>query len=131
MPEYLVLEEAAKMVEFNGEPALENVAYSGEITNVRTSCRYFGDEPIEATLEVSLAVGKGPQAISNEKTVPYFVAITRKNRDLIAKETFFVPVKFTRNRDVATAKDVVGKIVIPRANENISGDISRLSLAWI
>lgn len=122
-PNVLVLQDAAKMVEFSGEEkSLENIAYSGEITGVRTSCRYFAGEPIEATLEVSFAMGKGPQATSNQKTVPYFVAITRKNRDLIARQEFSVPVKFKRGRDVAITSDVINKIIIPRANENISGD---------
>ena len=51
----------------------------------------------------------------------YFVAVTRTNRDLIAKQEFTVPVKFRRGQDVVTITESINDILIPRANETISG----------
>ncbi|MEE9328737.1 MAG: hypothetical protein V3V30_01260 [Parvularculaceae bacterium] len=119
-PNVLVLQEAADMVEFVGEPALENIAFSGEVTGVETSCRYFADTPIEAEIRVSFAFGKGPMANANVKNMKYFVAVTRTNKEFIAKEEFDLPVNFKRG-DVVTISDTVGNIVIPRKDDSTSG----------
>ncbi len=120
-PNVVVLQDAGRFVDFAGEPALETITWSGEIQDVTTACRYFADEPIEAALDVELAIGRGPMADGDVKEVTYFVAITRTNRDLIAKQEFTVPVKFRRGQDVATITESINNIVIPRANETISG----------
>ncbi len=120
-PNAFVLSDAARMVDFVGEPAIDTVAWSAEITDVRTSCRYVGDRPIEASVEIDFAVGRGPAADTQEKAVPYFVAVTRRNLDLIAKEEFSAPVKINRELGIATVTQSIDQIVIPRADEGTSG----------
>ncbi len=120
-PNIIVLQEAGRMIEFNGEQTLENIAYSGEITGVRGTCRYFAGEPIKMEIELDMAFGRGPTADANIKNVNYFVAVTRTNRDLIAKEEFTVPVKFNRNRTIVDISETIKNITIPRANDTISG----------
>ena len=120
-PNAYVLEDAAEAIDFAGDPALETVAWSAEITDVRTSCRYVEDQPIRARVEIDFAVGKGPAASADTHELSYFVAVTRTNRNGIAKETFVVPVRV--KGDVATVDltEKVENILIPRKDSSISG----------
>ncbi|WP_031555507.1 hypothetical protein [Parvularcula oceani] len=120
-PNVFVLDDAARIIEFDGDPALGNVAWSGEVRDVRTSCRYAEDAPIRAVVEIDFAIGKGPAAQGEGYTVDYFVAVTRTNRDLIAKREFSVPVTVRDGRRVATLTQEIDDIVIPRADADTSG----------
>ena len=120
-PNAFALDEAARMVVFDGEPALSNVAWSAEVTDVRTSCRYTADNPIDAQVEMDFAVGRGPAAEGRTFDVTYFVAVTRRDKDLIAKREFTVPVTVRDGRATAALTERVRDIVIPRLDENTSG----------
>lgn len=115
------LYETARLVEFDGEGELyTNIEYTGEIIGARLYCRYIGDEPLEAEIEVDFAFGKGPAATSSSHDYPFYVAVTRRNGKVLAKEYFSVKADFGNGQlDGQTA--VVNKIVIPRADESISG----------
>ncbi len=120
-PIVIVLPEASRVIKFQGGEALENVAWTGEINNVETSCRYYEDEPIEAEVKIHFAFGRGPMAQSNQANMKYFVAVTRTNRDLIAKEEFTLPVKFRGDQRVTEMSDTVQKIIIPRKDAKVAG----------
>ena len=121
-PNVFVLEEAARLVDFGGaEPSVDTVAWSAEVRDVRTSCRYADDLPINARVEIDLAVGRGPAATGDEYPLSYFVAVTRTDKDLIAKETFTVPVTIRDGRAVATFTERLTDVVIPRKGEETSG----------
>jgi len=120
-PNIIVLQDAARLVEFDGEQRIEDVAYTAEITNVTTRCRYFGDEPIKAEVDIDFAFGKGPKGADGEKYFKYFVAVTRKDIEVIAKNDFIVPIDFNEDRIVVVTEEEIDKIVIPRAGEETSG----------
>lgn len=120
-PNIVVLADAARIVQFDGEESLDNVAYSGEITNAVMACRYFGDEPIEAEIDLTMAFGKGPKGENGQKVFSYFVAVVRRDLEVIAKEEFPAPVEFRDGRRVVVFEDEIDRITIPRANENTSG----------
>ena len=119
-PNILVLNDAARLIEFDGDQSLENIAYSGEIVEVTSTCRYFEDEPIDAGVTIDLAFGRGPKGEEGKKAFTYFVAVTRKDSEVIAKKEFPVEVSFG-DRPVETVRVDIDKVVIPRADENISG----------
>jgi len=52
----------------------------------------------------------------------YFVAVTRKNIDVINKQTFPIQVTFPAGKDRVSVTERVDKIVIPRATEGTSGE---------
>lgn len=121
-PNIVVLSDAARFIEFEGEEqTVENVAFSGEITNAQIACRYIGDDPIEAEIDLTMAFGKGPKGENGQRVFTYFVAVARRNLEVIAKEEFPAPVEFTERRRVVVFDDEVDKIVIPRAGEGTSG----------
>lgn len=119
-PNVVVLQDAGRQVVFDGDETVENVAYSAEVENVSTACRYFGDEPIHQAVNIDIAFGRGPKGSDSDRTFTYFVAVTRKDTDVISKQTFTVPVHFG-DKSVVRVKEKVGDIVIPRKDKNISG----------
>jgi hypothetical protein len=117
-----VLYDAGRYIEFDGgREAAAAVGYSGEIQGITADCRYQNDEPITVDMTVGFAFGKGPRAQGSEKSFTYWVAVTRRNQEIIGKEYFTVPVKFAPGQDRAIATDRLAGIVIPRADNNTSG----------
>lgn len=121
-PRAFALYDAARLVEFRGDKQrFSNVGFTGEITNVRSLCRYYNTEPIEADLEITFDLGRGPMATQNTATYEYFVAVTRRNIDVINKEVFPLQVTFPAGQDRIRVTEKIDSIIIPRATETTSG----------
>ena len=116
------LYDAARYVEFKDDrEASAAVAYSGEIQGISAGCSYKDEQPIEVTMEVLFELGKGPQATDRKKTYRYWVAVTDRNRAVIAKETFNLNVTFPEGEDRVYVTEQIGSITIPRAGIAVSG----------
>lgn len=121
-PNIIVLEDAARAVEFaDSGKSIADVTYSAEIEDVSLACRYFADKPIDVSVAVDLAFGRGPAAPANEKDFTYFVAVTRTNLEVIAKREFTIPVQFSEKNQVKRVEEEIENIVIPRAKEATAG----------
>jgi len=120
-PQMAVLSDAARLVEFDGPPDADNIAYTAEILFVSGTCRYYEDKPITARMEIEMAFGRGPKASEPRKEFRYFVAVTRRNSVVIEKEIYPVKVRFGGDRVRVDLKEQIDKIVIPRNNERVSG----------
>nr|WP_321359076.1 hypothetical protein [uncultured Hyphomonas sp.] len=115
--------DAARIVEFSdgSDELYSDIRYTGEITDVRSFCRYTGDNPLEAEIEIDFAFGKGAMADSNVHDFGYWVAVTRRNGKVLAKEHYTVTAKFQGNSPLAGATAKIDRITIPRADETIAG----------
>ena len=121
-PYVKALYDAARYVEFKeGREASANVGYTGEIQGVSAGCQYKDDEPIKLTMEVLFELGKGPQAEGGSKTYRYWVAVTDRNRDVLAKKDFELKVDFPAGQDRVYKREEIASIVIPRAEATTSG----------
>ncbi|MEM9169719.1 MAG: hypothetical protein AAGC56_08700 [Pseudomonadota bacterium] len=122
-PNAVVLKDAARLVEFAdpAAPSLQTVKYSGEVTDVALVCRYFADKPIQATLDVGLAFGRGPDGEEKNKEFSYFVAVTRRDLEVIEKAVFTVPVSFSDKKNVRVLSERIDELVIPRAKATTAG----------
>lgn len=112
--------DSARIVILDDGQSYSDIEYTGEITGVRLYCRYAGADPIEAELEIDFAFGRGPSGEAARHTYPYFVAVTRRNGTVLAKEYFSVTGEFS-GEPVDAAQEVIRNITIPRADETISG----------
>lgn len=119
-PAAYILQDASRFVEFEGEPAAEAIAWSGEMIAVRTTCRYYEEEPIRARVKLEMAVGRGPAAEGRSRKVTYFVAVTRRDRELIAKEEFTRTISVGEGHADVVIENI-DNIVIPRAKTSTSG----------
>ena len=121
-PYVKVLYDAARYVDFkDNREASSAVAYSGEIQGISAGCQYKDEEPIKVTMEVLFELGRGPEAQSDTKTYRYWVAVTKRNEAVIAKQYFDLPVKFAPGQDRVYATESINQITIPRASMTTSG----------
>ena len=117
-----VLYDAGRYHEFEGgRETASAVMYSGEIQGISAGCEYRDDDPIQVRVELLFALGKGPQATADQKTYRYWVAVTDRNREILAKETFELPVAFKEGEDRVYIREDSKNITIPRASMTTSG----------
>ncbi len=117
------LYDASRYVEFKGDAreASANVGFSGEIENISAGCAYKDQEPIKVTMDILFELGKGPLATGNQKTYHYWIAVTDRNREIIARQDFDLPVTFPAGKDRVAVTDSINNIVIPRGSMTTSG----------
>ncbi len=115
------LYDASRLVEVGEVERHENVGFTGIIDGVHGFCRYVGKDPIDMNMDINFTLGKGPMAQGDSRTYQYFVAVTRRDRTVLAKEVYSFDVKFPRGADIVRHTESVPGIVIPRATETVSG----------
>ena len=72
-------------------------------------------------MEVLFALGRGPMASGSSRDYQYWVAVTDRNQEILAKEYFTVRASFPAGQDRILMTDHVDGIKIPRADSNVSG----------
>lgn len=121
-PYVKVLYDAARYVELKDNKETSSaVGYTGEIQGLSSGCSYKSADPIKVQMELLFALGKGPQASGSQHTYRYWVAVTDRNNEVIAKEYFNLPVTFPAGQDRTLVTDKVQGIVIPRIKPTVSG----------
>lgn len=121
-PYVKVLYDAGRYTEFKDDKeAAGNVMYTGEIEGLSSGCVYKDAEPIRVQIDLLFALGRGPQANGEKKVYRYWVAVTQRNKQVLSKEYFDLPVTFPAGSDRAMVRESLGGIVIPRANLDTSG----------
>ena len=122
-PYVKVLYDAARYEEFkDNQEASGSAAYTGEIQDITSDCEYKASEPIKVKMDVKFAFGRGPEGKSAHKTFTYWVAVTHRNREVLAKQEFQLPVDFPAGQDRVGWIDHIKEIVIPRADRTVAGD---------
>lgn len=119
-PTVRILYDAARYVELaDGRARAASVGYTGEIEGVATDCSYRNDDPITIDVEMLFRLGRGPAAQGDGRTYRYWVAVTARDRAVLAKDYFDLPVTFdgTDRTEVRERQT----IVIPRAEATTSG----------
>ena len=121
-PYVKVLYDAARYVEFkDNREASSNVGYTGEIEGISATCAYKGADPIRVNMMITFSLGRGPQAPSDKKDYVYWVAVTTRNKDVLAKEYFTLPARFASGKSTLVVSDHVAGVTIPRVDDKVSG----------
>lgn len=117
-----VLYDAGRSVEFEGgREAAGAVAWTGEIQGVEADCRYRGSEPISVDVDVTFVLGRGPMAKAQAKQYRWWIAVTERNRAVLAKEYFALDAQFEPGADRMVQTERLGSISIPRKDTGVSG----------
>lgn len=131
-PRAFAIYDAARIVDFGDNPErFANIRFTGEIQAVRSLCRYYDTVPIEGDLEIEFALGRGPAAQQSSATYEYFVAVTRKNIDVINKKVFPLVVNFPAGADRVNVTERIDRIVIPRGTETTSGENFEIIVGFV
>jgi hypothetical protein len=121
-PYVKVLYDAARYVEMaDGTPAASAVGYTGEIENLASACEYKSDQPIKVQARMLFAFGRGPHAEGSRKVYRYWVAVTDRDRGILDKQYFDLPVDFPAGTDRIEKTEELDGITIPRADIKVSG----------
>jgi hypothetical protein len=122
-PYVKVLYDAARYLEFKdyAHPSTTGVGYTGEIQGLSSGCSYGAKDPITVKMELLFAFGRGPMASGGGKDYQYWVAVTDRNQEVLAKEYFTVRANFPSGADRVLVTDHVDGIKIPRADTTVSG----------
>ena len=120
-PYVKILYDAARYVELTGDRvSASNVAFTGEIEGLTSNCAYQSDEPITVDTQILFNLGRGPQAQGDARTYRYWIAVTERNKAVLAKQYFDLPVAFEGGQTASVTQEQT--IVIPRADATTSGD---------
>ncbi len=121
-PYVKVLYDAARWVEFEGREAAAQVKWTGEIQGVEADCVYReATDPIRVDMAVGFSLGRGPRADAATKDYRWWVAVTDRNRIVLAKEYFAVRGDFTAGGDRTDVVVELDEITIPRATATVAG----------
>jgi hypothetical protein len=121
-PYVKVLYDAARYIEMkDNKEAAAAIGFTGEIQGLSSACQYKSDDPITVEMEILFGLGRGPQAVGSSKTYQYWVAVTDRNQEVMAKEYFNLPVTFAPGEDRTLITDKVFGIKIPRGKASVSG----------
>jgi hypothetical protein len=116
------LYDAARYVQFKeGVEASADVGYTGEIQGISAGCAYKGDEPITVGMQILFELGRGPEAQGRSNTYHYWIAVTDRNRAVLAKQEFELKADFPAGHDRIFKREELDNIVIPRGDANTSG----------
>ena len=117
-----VLYDAARYVELqNNRQSTEAVGFTGEIQGIDADCEYVNPtDPIRVRMRVNFLLGRGPQAVGDANTYNWWIAVTERNRAVITREEFALPVTF-EGRDRTGMSVEVGEITLPRGTRTVSG----------
>ena len=121
-PYVKVLYDASRYIELkDGKESPGAVGYTGEIQNIRSACQYKGSDPIKVAMQVNFQLGKGPQAAGSSKRYRYWVAVTKRNEMILAKNDFDLNVQFPAGTDRVAVSDRIDTITIPRRDSKVTG----------
>jgi len=121
-PYVKVLYDAARYVEMGGDPpAASAVGFTGEIENLSSACEYKSDQPIKVQTRMLIAFGRGPKAEGSRKVYRYWVAVTDRDRGVLDKQYFDLPIDFPAGTDRVEKTEELDGITIPRADIKVSG----------
>ncbi len=121
-PYVKVLYDAARFQEFKDNKESSSAAqWTGEINGITSDCAYKGTQPIHVGMDIGFSVGRGPQAEGQTKIYHYWVAVTERDKTVLAKQEFDLPVTFAAGEDRKTVNARIEDIYIPRADITVSG----------
>jgi len=121
-PYVKVLYDASRYHEFKDNKETTQAAeWTGEINKISSDCAYKGTAPIQVGMDISFSLGRGPQASGQTKIYHYWVAVTERDKTVLAKQEFELPVTFEANQDRMDVNTRIENIVIPRADITVAG----------
>ncbi|MDI7774197.1 Tat pathway signal sequence domain protein [Asticcacaulis sp. EMRT-3] len=121
-PYVKVLYDAARYEEFqDNKESTTTAKWTGQINGVNSDCAYKGTDPILVGMDISFSLGRGPMADGDTKIYHYWVAVTERDKTVLAKKEFDLPVTFAPGQKAQDVNTRIEDIVIPRADLTVSG----------
>lgn len=121
-PYVKVLYDAARYHQFKNDVQTTAAAmWTGEINGIQSECAYTGTDPIQVGMDVSFSLGRGPQAEGQTNVYHYWIAVTERDKTVLAKQEFELPVTFAEGQQKVDVNTRLEGIYIPRKDITVSG----------
>ena len=121
-PYVKVLYDAARYHEFKDNKETAGAAmWTGEIEGISSDCAYKGSEPIHVGMNLGFSLGRGPMADGQTKIYHYWIAVTERDKTVLAKQEFDLPVTFKPGENTVHVDTQIGNVQIPRGDITVSG----------
>ncbi len=121
-PYVKVLYDAARYHQFKNDVQTTSAAmWTGEINGIQSECAYTGTDPIQVGMDVSFSLGRGPQAEGQTNVYHYWIAVTERDKTVLAKQEFELPVTFAEGQQRVDVNTRLEGIYIPRKDITVSG----------
>jgi hypothetical protein len=114
----VVLSDAARQVKFAGEGRdLTDVLFEASISTGRLVCEY-DDNVLDVDLQVDVVASRGPANSDRLANITYFVAVSRTDRTVLARESFDIAIPFPGNRTRVSGLEEIGQVITLPAGED-------------
>lgn len=120
-PQVAILGDAADITRFRpgGGADLTNVTLDGRIAAVNGRCDTTR-QGMSIDLAMTLDFERGPAAPGRAETVPYFIAVTDQQQNILSKQVFTARAEFPRGQNRIRLSDEGGRLVLPVTAERPS-----------
>lgn len=111
-PGLAVLRDTGRITEYRpgaGRDLLD-VRYTVDIADVRATCKY-DDLTLRMSVAIDLIFTRGPAAEGAAMRVPYFVAVTKGEDEILAKRIFDSEIEFPESRRRAGVREEVDQTI--------------------
>ncbi|BBK34832.1 hypothetical protein EDC65_2681 [Stella humosa] len=112
-PRAVVVNDLSRVTEYRPGAGrdLSDVVYSAGIERVDSTCEYDRRRKVTMQTTVNLVVERGPADRARQAQVTYFVAVADAANQVLARETFTVPVKFEGNVTRMQASEEIEQVI--------------------
>ncbi len=115
-PRLAALRDLQQWTDFGGQkPAKENLVVAARLDPPQGSCR-FRSERIEADLDLTIRLHRGPRVEQEIVSMPYFAAVVDAQDRVINKQNFTVAIDVPSGKTPETVTEKL-RLVIPNAEE--------------
>jgi len=104
-----------------GDDDGQHAMWTGEIEGISSDCGYKGTEPIHVGMNIGFSLGRGPMADGQTKIYHYWIAVTERDKTVLAKQEFDLPVTFKPGENTVHVDTQIGNVQIPRGDITVSG----------
>ncbi len=112
-PKAIVVSDLSQVTEFRPGAGrdLSDVVHAAQVERVDSTCEYDRRRKVTVQAVVNLLVERGPADRSRQAAITYFVAVADPADQILARQTFTVPVKFDGNVTRMRASEDIEQII--------------------
>lgn len=98
-PRVAILPDAADLVRYRPGSGTDitDMVVEARMTGVTGGCRRGRGDSVEVVMRIGIAATRGPQATGRSEQLPYFVAVSNAQGQIIDKAVFATTVEFPAN----------------------------------
>ncbi|MDP6342908.1 MAG: hypothetical protein QF578_16505 [Alphaproteobacteria bacterium] len=117
-PRVSLLNDAGRLIAYREGPGrdLTDVRYEARVEDVNWACGYTKNR-LRVAAKIDIVATRGPASRQGKISVPFFVAITGGDQQILAKQAFKSELVFPKGRRRAGVREEIEQIIFLREGE--------------